>query len=191
MRLRIRTVAKGGKKGNFHGIGAALPGDVRNPNGAIEVIAPALRYKFNAKPGEVRNPYGRRGYKGSGIEKMVERKRSPESERLALEHKELTEICRMEARPAIEALRDIINSETAADSAKIQAIGILMDRAYGKATQTNVNAQVNADGKPTEIDDRELNNRIEAAIKRIEAVTARAPTEVGGEEQPTDLRKLN
>lgn len=174
-----------GKKG----FGNLLPGDVINPKGNIETMDHPKRYQFNAKPGEVRNPYGRYGYKGQGLLKPG--KLTNEGARSIMEHRELQEKCRQEAEDALEELRRIYKSDTAADTAKLSAISMILDRAYGKATQTNVNAQVNGDGKPSEVDEAELNRRIKDALKRVEAATSGEGQPSLSEDGPSDLRKLN
>lgn len=171
-----------------------LPGDAaRNPKAAENIhyleAKPELRYKFNAKPGEVRNPYGRRGYRGSGLEKpMAYTKKELLT---ALEAREMVDIARRKARKAMEVYETIIDTPEAADTAKIQAANAIMDRAYGKATQTSVNTQVNADGRTTEIDDKELNRRINEAVQRVEAVTRGEAEAAASADRPNDLRKLN
>ena len=171
-----------------------LPGDAtRNPNLAENIkyleAKPELRYKFNAKPGEIRNPYGRRGYWGSGLEKPT--KYTKTELMTSMEAREMVDLARQKARKAMKVYEDVIDAEAAADTAKIQAANAILDRAYGKATQTSVNTQVNADGKTAEIDDKELNRRINEAVERVEAITrgtVEAPDSADG---PADLRKLN
>lgn len=171
-----------------------LPGDVARNSKAGENIKyieakPENRYKANAKPGEVRNPYGCKGYAGAGLEKPM--KYTKDELLTAMEAREMVDLARQKARKAMKVYEDVIDAETAADTAKIQAANAILDRAYGKATQTSVNTQVNADGKPTEIDDKELTRRIDEAVQRVEAVTRRTPEAPASEDRPSDLRKLN
>lgn len=177
-------------------IGRMMPGDkARNPRAAagenIRYIEenPELRYRFNAKPGEVRNPYGRKGYAGMGLEKPMSI--SKKELMTTMEARELMERARQLADKAMQVYEDIMDSDTAADTAKIAAANAVIDRGFGKATQTNVTAQVNADGKPSEIDDRELAARIEDAVERVRRVTTRAEQEAAGAERPADIRKFN
>ena len=144
---------------------------------------PALRYKFNAKPGQVRNPWGRRGKPLS--------KTHRERIRTYMENREFQEACKAEAEENLRVLREIRDKPESADAAKLQAIAQMTDRAYGKATQNNVNTQVNADGKPAEVDARTLDERIEQAINRLEAVTDGKGQEAPSPERSADLRKLN
>jgi hypothetical protein len=175
-------------------IGRMLPGDkARNPNLAENIkyieAKPEARYKGNAKPGQVRNPYGCKGYAGAGLEKpMAYTKKELLT---ALEAREMVDLARQKARKAMQVYEDVIDAEAAADTAKIQAANAILDRAYGKATQTSVNTQVNADGKPTEIDDKELNRRIDEALKRVEAVARGEGQADHSEVGSPDLRKLN
>lgn len=169
-----------------------MPGDrARNPKGNIDFIErdPALRYKYNAKPGQVRNPYGRKGYAGMGIDKPS--KITNREFINTMEQREMVDLARQKARRAMEVYDEIMDSETSADTAKLQAANAVLDRAFGKATQTNVNTNVNADGKPSEIDYRELNTRIDNALKRIEEATGGTEQAPTGEDGHPDLRKLN
>jgi hypothetical protein len=95
------------------------------------------------------------------------------------------------APDAVDALGEIVKSKIATDVARISAAQTLLDRAYGRPTQTNVNATVNTDGKPPEITDKELDTRIKETLTRIEGLTKRKREKIQGEDRPTDLRKFN
>lgn len=104
--------------------------------------------------------------------------------------KEATEI-QLEARKytssILEEMISIATSETAVESAKIQAAHFVFDRAYGKASQTHINANVITDGKPSEITAAALTDRVTAALKRIEALTGGGEPPPASEEQPADV----
>lgn len=106
--------------------------------------------------------------------------------------KELAEIQLEARRHTAEILEDMVeiaHNKTVVESARIQAAHFVYDRAYGKAAQTNINANVNANGKPSEIGQSELLKRIEAVIKRVaelEGGTSAPPT---SEERPADVRE--
>lgn len=179
--------------------GSILPGEVLNPQGkggfgdsppAYVLVA---RYKSGFKPGQVPNPYGSKGYKGAGIKRprKMKTKRVKEIMKRTIEHREIQEIARMYAKDAIEALGEMLTSETVADTAKIAAANTVFDRAFGKPMQTNLNASLNPDGKPNEIDGRELDKRIAETIQRVDSITKRTREKIVSPERPVDLRKLN
>lgn len=98
---------------------------------------------------------------------------------------------------ALKALQEIVRSPISADVARISAAQTLLDRGYGRPTQTNVNATVNTDGKPQEITDQELNRRIEESLRAVEDITRAAGTpkrkreKIQSEDRPADIRKLH
>jgi hypothetical protein len=178
--MRLRLKIRGAGRDRF------LPGNNANPNASVKHLE-IVRHKYAVKPGEVRNPYGRNG--------------KPKRERIwseevhkAMESRKLTEICRETAEEVMDVVKTILHSDTSADTAKLTAAQMILDRAYGKATQTQVNAQVNADGKTTEIDDSELQRRISDALEAVNRVAAsgtRKTEEGSGEKRPLNLRKFN
>lgn len=123
--------------------------------------------------------------------KREHRKRVRLRETVALEARELQEIARKNAQAGMERLNKIIEDPASKDSDAIQAIALTFDRAYGKANQVNVNATIDANGKPNEVSQSELDQRIAAALKRIEAITGRTAEAAPKPEQPADIRKLN
>ena len=199
-----------GKKGhtnNPNGIGFPLIGDgtKANPTGkggfgdnpslyAIAARYKASRYKGGFKPGNCANPWGRAGRKGAGVPKMEKpkkSKRTPEGESIVKEAREIKEMAAKCVPDAIRALHEIIKSEVSSDMAKIAAANSVWDRGYGRPTQTSINATVDADAKPNQIDDRELDRRVGAALERIENITARTREKITVPERSADLRKLN
>ena len=104
---------------------------------------------------------------------------------------EIQEAARKAGKYAISALEDIVRSRISTDVARISAAQTLLDRGYGRPTQTSVNATVNTDGKPTEVTQQELDRRIKETITRIEGLTKRKREKIEGEEPPADLRKYN
>lgn len=186
-------VWRGGKKG-VHG---ALPGEVRNPTGkggfgdnpSPERLLARRRGQF--KPGIVTNPYGRAGSKSVGIEKPRTHKRTIEQEAMVLEAREAAQLARQSMRKAIERVAQILDDENASDMAAIAAFHALSDRAYGKPTQTNVNANLDMDKKTSELTGNELERRIAEALQGVERVTKRKRETLISEDGPTNLRELN
>lgn len=131
-------------------------------------------------------------------EKVVTRKVKDERQKrkrlklhatVAKEFREIQEIARTHATAAMRRLAEIIESPVSQDTSAIAAAAVILDRAYGKATQTSINASIDASGKTTDVTAKELDTRIEKALHRVEAITGRAPKAAESEEQPPDVRK--
>lgn len=123
-------------------------------------------------------------------EKKENRQRVRLKETVAKEAREIQEMARMAADKAMECLVGMIDDPDTRSSDKISAINILLDRAYGKATQTNVNTNIDA-GKEADVSEAELNRRIKAALTRVEAITGGAGEAQQSEERPVDVRELD
>jgi len=104
---------------------------------------------------------------------------------------EVQEEARKAGVDAIKCLKEIVNSKMATDVAKISAAQTLLDRGYGRPTQTNVNATVNTDGKPSEVTESELSRRIAETITRVEGLTRRKRETLKSEDPAPDVRKLH
>ena len=103
---------------------------------------------------------------------------------------EVQEKARQLALDALKSLGEIVNSEEASDNTKVSASALIFERAYGKAAQTNINANVNANA-PREIDAAELDKRIRETLERVEVITNRTREKIISEERPPDIRKFN
>lgn len=119
--------------------------------------------------------------------KKEERTRVKLRETLVMEAREIQEMARMAADRAMQAIVNIIDSDETRTSDKLTAINILLDRAYGKAAQTNVNANIDANSKEADVSATELDRRIKAALNRVEAITGGAGEAPQSEERPADL----
>lgn len=119
------------------------------------------------------------------------RKRIRLRETVAKEAREIQEIARQRAVSAMNRLAEIIDNPASKDSDAIAAIAVTLDRAYGKATQTNVNANLDANGQNKDISATELNQRIEKALKRVAELTGGKPEAPPSKDRPADLRKRN
>lgn len=109
-------------------------------------------------------------------------------ETVAKEQREIQELARKNADAVMKRMAEIAQTSFN-ETAAIAAAQIILDRAYGKANQTNINASVDANGKETDISQKELDTRINQALKRVEAITGRTPEAPKGEERPVDLRE--
>jgi hypothetical protein len=156
-------------------------------------------------PGGVLNPFGMEGFarrknaKDSWFEtapalreKAMKRKRVQleVKKAIALEAHELQQLARENASLAMQTLIEISSNNRAPEATRIAASVSILDRAYGKASQTSITANV-SNGKTKDLDGAELDKRINDTLKRVEAVTNRTPKAGTSKERPADLRKLN
>lgn len=132
-----------------------------------------------------------KGFKKTVTEHKERKALKRRREIIIKEAKEIQDIARSGAVDALKAIKRIVNSKVASDQAVIQAATVLLDRGYGKATQTNVNSNVNIDAKPNEISAVELDQRIASALKRVEDLTKRVGKTEPSKDRPTNLREYN
>lgn len=174
-----------------------------NKLAAAENLAPDAHARrmsglYKAWQTKARKARGERVVTAKTRKKIGRVKRAKLHEAVALEAREMQNISRKAAPDALRSLHDIILSSTATDVAKISAASVLLDRAYGKASQTNINANLDVDGKPANVTEKELTQRIEEALARVNKLTAGAAEPGPGtkkpapsEERPKNLRRLN
>lgn len=112
-------------------------------------------------------------------------------ETVAREAREIQDFARKHATAAMERMAYIVNNPASPENAQIAAAAVILDRAYGRPTQTNTNLNIDANGKPTEVSTSELDRRIDEALRAVEALTGRARKAAKGKEQPADLRERN
>jgi hypothetical protein len=166
----------------------------------------ALRDR-GVQAGEVLNPHGQCGdsyrarYRASLFmlelkpccrEQGMKRKRLrlKLKKAIALEAHELQQMARENATACMETLIEISKNKRAPEATRIAASSVVLDRAYGKASQTSITANI-TNGKANEVTGEELSKRIDGALKRVEAVTNRAPQKAKGKNRPADLRLYN
>ena len=124
--------------------------------------------------------------------KQYETNRREKARRIyAAELREIQEIAKTHAPTAMKVLGELLTKPGTMDSVKIAAAAVIFDRAYGKASQTNINANIDANAKPSEASDKELDTRIDEAIKRVEALTGGKAKAPASKKRPPDLRKLH
>ena len=128
--------------------------------------------------------------KHAGSNKSRKRKRLRLLETVAKEAREIQEIARKNASAAMKRMAQIAQSSPN-ETAAIAATMLIMERAYGKATQTNINANLDANGKESDISQKELDTRIDTALKRIDSLTGGAPKAAKSKAPSIDLRKLD
>ena len=113
-----------------------------------------------------------------------------EKKAVALEAHEVQQVARENAALAMKTLAEISGNKRAPESSRIAASAVILDRAYGKASQTSITASV-TNGKESEIDSVELDKRIKQALKRVEDLTNRAPKKRTRPDRPANLRLYN
>ncbi len=133
------------------------------------------------------NDLRHRGEKTAMPVRQKTRERSRLRENLQAEARDIQNLARTLATEAIEAMGEIVrDSEKGSD--RIAAAALILERAYGKANQTTINANIDANGRPTEVTSKELDTRIAETLKRVENLTGREAETEPSEERPVDLR---
>lgn len=130
---------------------------------------------------------GKPSVKGDIKKHNRERKRLRES--LIKEARDIQSLARRYSEEAMHILAEIANDQAQPASSRIAAIEQIHSRAYGKPTQTNLNAVMDANGKNDDISSKELDTRINEALKRVESLTGGTPKEAKGKDRPTDIRQ--
>lgn len=108
---------------------------------------------------------------------------------VAKEAREVQEMARRSAAQAMEIARAIMADPLERASDRLAAVNFITERAYGKATQTNVNAQVDTNGDKKAVSAKELDQRIEKAIRGVEELTGRAGKPNPSPDRSTHVRK--
>lgn len=109
---------------------------------------------------------------------------------VAKEAREIQELARRNAEAVITRMAEIAQTSFN-ETAAIAAAQVVLERAYGKANQTNINASIDANGKATDVSGKELDKRVEQTLKRIEELTGRTPKAPESKERSVDLRELD
>ena len=124
------------------------------------------------------------------VKKARDRKRIRLHLTVAKEARDIQEKARRATEPIMDRLIEIAQHSVIETNA-IAAAREVFDRAYGKSSQTNINATVDANGKPSEVTSKELDERVRKVLARVEAITRGTAKEAKSKERPADLRKLN
>jgi hypothetical protein len=155
--------------------------------------------KWAIKEGEYLNPYGRascafddtKDHIALRPEAMKRTRLTISKKKLkALEAHELQKIARESAEDAMKTLKEICTNKRAPEATRIAASAVILDRGYGKASQTSITANV-TNGKARDITADELDKRTTAALERVEELTNRKTEKGKSTEGPADLYKLN
>lgn len=170
------------------------PFEKGNKYAAAEKMSPEshkrrMRGLFKAWGVRARINRGERVVTASTVKKIKKRARVRLKETVAKEVRDIQNLARKFALAGIEEAAKIAGSSSSKDSDKLAAINLLLDRAFGKATQTSINAVLDANGKPSEVTGKELDERIAEALKRVEDLTGRAPKAPKGQKRPDNIRE--
>lgn len=191
MKSGLHNSAKFGKKSPT---GIDVPGNTPFEKGNKAALASNMSEESNRKRTRalIRAwAMNARKHKGENLmtakeEKVVVRRtRERLRENVAAEAREIQNLARQHAVEGMEILAEIAANPEIQPTARIAAIALIHERAYGKATQ--INANVDANGKPTEVTGKELDTRIAEALKRVENLTTGAPEETKSEARPADI----
>lgn len=110
---------------------------------------------------------------------------------VAKELREIQEKARQYAEVAMDTLAEISQDKDAPSVARISASAVILDRAYGKAMQATVTAQVVDDVATAKMTEKELDERIRDTLVRVEKLATGEAEAEQGENRPTDLRQYN
>jgi len=110
-------------------------------------------------------------------------------EAVAREAREIQTAARRMAMAGLEYAGKIMEDQTEPASARLQAIDLVLNRAYGKPNQNNTNLNIDANGKTEEISSAELDTRVAAALEQFEKLAGGAAKAAKGKKQPSDLRE--
>lgn len=113
-----------------------------------------------------------------------------EKQAIALEAHELQQIARENATLAMSTLVEISGNKRAPEATRIAASSVILDRAYGKASQTSITASI-GNGKTSDLSAEELDKRVASALKRVEDITNRTGKARTSKDKPSNLRKYH
>lgn len=145
------------------------------------------------------NPYGTIGCRHTDAkDDLALRKHAMKRTRIKLKQKkavameahELQVLARENASLAMQTLIEIAANSRAPEATRIAASAVILDRGFGKASQTNITANI-GNGKNNNLTATELDQRVAKALRRVEELTNRAPKQAPSPQRPADLRKLN
>jgi len=89
--------------------------------------------------------------------------------------REITKIALNNAAKAMRVAVEVMDDPRNKGSERLAAVEIVLNRAAGRPTQTNINASVDANATPAEATGKELDQRIAETLERVERITGRAP----------------
>jgi hypothetical protein len=196
MVFSLRPRLKVSLPGRAYNINNNLGGFAKNykfglvPNLTPEARARSMQGLYKTWDVQSRQRQGEKVVVLSKKSKKSKRKRLKLRETVAKEAREIQELARKNAQAAMIRVAQIAQTSPN-ETAALAASALLFERAYGKASQVNINASLDANGKATDVSQKELDTRIEKALERIDSLTRGAPKAPAREEPLIDLRKLD
>lgn len=118
----------------------------------------------------------------------AKRHRRARQDRAVKSSREIQQIALDNAKGAMEVAVDLMYDRRARGSERLAAVDLVLNRAAGRPTQTNINASVDTNANPNEASAKELDTRIAETLERVEALTGRAPKKTPRKRRPIDLR---
>lgn len=103
--------------------------------------------------------------------------------------REITKIALDNAAKAMRVAVEVMDDPRNKGSERLAAVEIVLNRAAGRPTQTNINASVDANAPPAEATGKELDQRIAETLERVERITGRAPKAKKRPRPALNLRK--
>ena len=118
---------------------------------------------------------------------------APLRKMIGLEYKEMQEIARQNAEDAMQVYLDIMRDPETAPSVKLAAADRVMERAFGKTAQMNLNINTSIDSNPMDLSDADLTREIKAIVGKVKTIESGGSQteEVEGEVRPKNLREYN
>lgn len=104
------------------------------------------------------------------------------------QNKDVAEVARENAEKAIRRLAKLVDSDD--DRVALAAAQAVLDRAVGKPVQS-INSTVENKRDIRDLSGRELDERIDAALRRIESIATGAPKAQASQHGSARLRKLD
>lgn len=105
--------------------------------------------------------------------------------------REITKIALENAGKAMRVAVEIMDDARSDPRARLSAVDMILNRAAGRPTQTNINASVDANASPDQATGKELDQRIAETIERVEQLAGRAPKAKKRPRPALNLRPVN
>jgi hypothetical protein len=122
-----------------------------------------------------------------GFKAALRHKRSRQ-ENAVKSAREIQQIALNNSAKAMRVAVEVMDDKRSKGSERLAAVEIVLNRAAGRPTQTNINASIDTNAPPHEASAKELDQRIAETLTRIERVTGRAPKKAPRERRSINIR---
>lgn len=116
-------------------------------------------------------------------------------ERQAKKHaksaREIQQTALENALGAMEVATEIMYDKRQKGSDRLSAVELVLNRAAGRPTQTNINASIDANANPSEASGAELDTRIAETLQRIDTIAGGAKPKAARKKRPLNIRSDN